>query len=169
MPRTASHGRTTRRHTVPSQPCSVPPAGSVPTVAPVEHRTTRSRHTTTCRWHTGVPACQTTTCHCAAAATRHVAPVPEPNDRRRANDVPASRWSSRRNDNPMVRITMDVPDDDHAQKIVEMIRDLQGIPASVAPDGEVIVYPVTLVEIDRRRRRSEEHTSELRSRENLVC
>lgn len=52
----------------------------------------------------------------------------------------------------MIRITIDVPDDDHAQKIVEMIRDLQGIPASVAPDGEVIVYPVALVEIDRRRR-----------------
>jgi len=52
----------------------------------------------------------------------------------------------------MIRITMDVPDDDHAQKIVEMIRDLQGIPASVTPDGEVIVYPVSLVEIDRRRR-----------------
>ena len=52
----------------------------------------------------------------------------------------------------MIRITMDVPDDDHAQKIVEMIRDLQGITASVAPDGEVIVYPVALVEIDRRRR-----------------
>ena len=47
---------------------------------------------------------------------------------------------------------MDVPDDDHAQKIVGMIRDLRGIPASVAPDGEVIVYPVALVEIDRRRR-----------------
>ena len=59
---------------------------------------------------------------------------------------------SRGNDDLMIRITIDVPDDDHAQKIVEMIRDLQGIPASVAPDGEVIVYPVALVEIDRRRR-----------------
>lgn len=52
----------------------------------------------------------------------------------------------------MIRITIDVPDDDHAQKIVEMIRDLRGIPASVASDGDVIVYPVALVEIDRRRR-----------------